>query len=567
MKEPAHAETRRRGGGPQWCFGFLPPALAALAACVSPSARPIPAATRVELSVDDLRVHLEALAHDSMQGREAGTIGNERATEYVVRELTRVGLETTTQTVPLTVHLPDQGSLVHAGDAVIRFGDDLLPLRAVGGAPLGGRFNGASVETVYGGRLTSTLIAPDSVRGKVVIFSLPLGGDGRPVPSIVGASGAVIESFRGAAAILIAGLEALPAGAIAFLRQPTMSLATSAPVTRIPGARITTEAAERAMGASFATLRVGARGRPLSGAFGLIWRNPAARARNVIALVRGTDPALRATYVAVGSHTDHVGLSPVALNHDSVFAFNRVLRKSGANEQSRPPNFDQAQRVREIRDSLRAVRPPRRDSIFNGADDDASAVAVALELAEHFVKHPARRSILFVFHTAEEKGLFGAAHFTAFPSVPRDSIIAQVNMDQVSRGGPEDIEGTRPRTIYVLGARRRSPQLGELLERVNSAPEHQFHLDYQLDVPGHPANAFCRSDHYMYARFGIPVVFFSAGWHPDYHMVTDEARYARPEVMFGVASLVRDLVKSLADLPTRLTVTGPPPDPAAPCKQ
>ena len=157
------------------------------------------------------------------------------------------------------------------------------------------------------------------------------------------------------------------------------------------------------------------------------------------------------------------------------------------------------------------MRPSRRDSIFNGADDDASAVAVALELAEYFLRHPARRSILLVFHTAEEKGLFGASHFTDHPTVPRDSIIAQVNMDQVSRGGPEDIEGAARRTLFVLGSRRISTPLGDLVDRLNRQPQNRFTLDYSLDAPSHPANAYCRSDHYMYARYGIPVVF-SLGW-------------------------------------------------------
>jgi Zn-dependent M28 family amino/carboxypeptidase len=192
---------------------------------------------------------------------------------------------------------------------------------------------------------------------------------------------------------------------------------------------------------------------------------------------------------------------------------------------------------------------------------------VELALAEHFTRSPARRSILLVWHTAEEKGLFGATYFTDHPTVPRDSIVAEVNMDQVSRGGPADVPGSRADALFVLGSRRLSTGLGDLVERVNAAAPRPFALDYALDAPGHPAMGYCRSDHYLYARYGIPIVFFSRGWHRDYHMVTDEAQYVDLGAMQRVAGLVRDVVGAVAELDRRPVVDAPRPDPGVPCRQ
>lgn len=548
--------------------------LLALVSCASnPVRAPAASPTREDITAADLAIRVEILAHDSMLGRESGTIGNVRATAYIARELARMGAlpagehETFFQSVPLFLRSPDTTSVLRSGASVLRYGYDLVPLRALSGAPFGRRFEGSRIGVVYGGELGKTLIPPSVAQGKLVVFAARLI-DGRPAPQVLGVSGATFDAYREAAGVLISGLETLPGGALAFLQQPVMvSSASAARAGVLPAARITTAAAERLLGATLDGLAPGAPGSAVSGSFGLTDREPAFASRNVVALVRGRDSLLAAEFVAIGSHTDHVGTAPVALDHDSVFAFNRVLRRSGANEPARVPNVDQAARIREIRDSLRALRPARPDSIFNGADDDASAVAIALELVEYFARHPARRSLLFVFHTAEEKGLFGAEYFTDHPTVSRSAIVAQLNMDQVSRGGPQDITGAKPRTLYVLGSRRLSNALGDLVETTNRLPEHQFNLDYSIDAPGHPANGYCRSDHYMYARYGIPVVFLSAGWHPDYHMVTDEAAYVRVDVMLGVAGLVRDLARALGDADARPVRDGPVPDPRTPCRQ
>ena len=295
-------------------------------------------------------------------------------------------------------------------------------------------------------------------------------------------------------------------------------------------------------------------------------------ARNVIAILRGSDPVLKDEYVAIGAHNDHIGVRQTAVDHDSLRAYNVELTRLGA------PVWDRNSRAR--RDSLKAIihinvdsirklRPARRDSISNGADDDGSGTVTVLEIAEALAAMPVKpkRSILFVWHTAEEKGLLGSKWFTDNPTVPRGQIVAQLNMDMVGRGSAADIAGGGPDYLQLVGSRRVSTELGDIVEAVNAASPRPFKFDYQYDANGHPERIYCRSDHYMYARYGIPITFFTTGLHPDYHQVTDEPQYIDYEHMTRVADLVRDITLKVANLDHRPKVDKPVGDPAAACVQ
>ncbi|HEX2718477.1 MAG TPA: M20/M25/M40 family metallo-hydrolase [Gemmatimonadaceae bacterium] len=231
-------------------------------------------------------------------------------------------------------------------------------------------------------------------------------------------------------------------------------------------------------------------------------------------------------------------------------------------------------------DSLRAARggAVARDSIFNGADDDGSGSMALLEIAEAMARSSSkpRRSVILVWHVAEELGLFGAEYFTDHPTVPRDSIVAQLNMDMIGRGGAEDVTGATkdgalihggPGYVQVVGSRRLSTELGDLAERVNTEGGFALRFDYSIDANGHPANIYCRSDHYMYARYGIPVAFFTTGGHADYHQVTDEPQLIDYQRLETVARFVRALGERVANLDHRLVVDKPKPDPRGRCIQ
>ena len=220
----------------------------------------------------------------------------------------------------------------------------------------------------------------------------------------------------------------------------------------------------------------------------------------------------------------------------------------------------------------------RADSIFNGADDDGSGSVAVLEIAEYMasLKTKPKRSTLFVWHVGEEKGLWGSSYFTEHPTVPRDSIIAQLNMDMVGRGAASDQTGMTadgkelrggPDYLQLVGSRRLSTELGDLVERVNTAKGHKFTFDYAMDANGHPMNIYCRSDHYEYAKWNIPVTFFTTGGHSAYHQLTDEPQYIDYPHMTRVAKLVADLALELGNGAKRPLVDQPRMDPKGVCKQ
>ena len=290
--------------------------------------------------------------------------------------------------------------------------------------------------------------------------------------------------------------------------------------------------------------------------------------RNVIAVLRGADPALIQTYVAVSAHHDHIGVRRAAVDHDSTRAFNRVVRPLGADSPMRPATSEEQARIGALVDSLRAAHPPRGDSIYNGADDDGSGTALLVELARVLAAGPRpRRSILFVSHAAEEIGLRGSEYFTENPTVPRDSIVAELDMDMVGRGGVRDLPGGGPGYLELVGTRRLSTEFGDLIDSIGRQEPVPFRFDYEYDTPGTPLQYYCRADHYSYARYGIPSASLSTGEHLDYHQVTDEPQYLDYHQLARVTALVRDVALAVANRARRPAVDGRRQDPTAPCRQ
>jgi len=302
--------------------------------------------------------------------------------------------------------------------------------------------------------------------------------------------------------------------------------------------------------------------------------------RNVVAIVDGSDPKLKNEYIVIGAHSDHIGVANAVAEHDSIKAYNIVARVEGADSRSAtPPTPEQWTRINMIKDSLRRVYPARLDSISNGADDDGSGSVSILEIAEAFAKGSAKpkRSLIFIWQMGEEKGLWGSEWFTNHPTVPRDSIIADLNLDMVGRGAATDVTGKNKdgqelfgaeNYLQLVGSRRLSTELGDIVEQVNATEKMPFKFDYSMDANGHPQNIYCRSDHANYARYGIPVVFFTTGGHADYHQVTDEPQYIQYGHMARVDQLVYDIALKLGNLDHRVVVDKPKPDsPFARCQQ
>ncbi len=284
---------------------------------------------------------------------------------------------------------------------------------------------------------------------------------------------------------------------------------------------------------------------------------PNSPARNVIAILPGSDPALRGQYVLVGAHNDHEGLLSQALDHDALRAFNWVMRPQGANDRPGAPTREQQVRIDSLIAYARSIRPPRPDTVMNGADDDASGTGVLLEIAERFATGAApRRSIVFISHAAEEGGLIGSRHFTDNPTVSLDSIVAAHNMDMVGNGGVADVRFGGPAQVQMLGARRLSAEFGDMIDSLNAVRAETMAIDYYWDRTN-ALNRFCRSDQVSYFRHTIPVTYFSTGYSIDYHMPTDEPQYIDYDHSARVGRFVHEIMSAVANRPTRLRVLPP----------
>ena len=163
--------------------------------------------------------------------------------------------------------------------------------------------------------------------------------------------------------------------------------------------------------------------------------------------------------------------------------------------------------------------------------------------------------------------MLGSEWFTDHPTVPRDSIVTELNIDMIGRGGASDIQGGGPAYLQLIGSRRLSTELGRLIEAVNRDDHYGFTFDYTFDANGDPEQYYCRSDHSEYARYGIPIAFFSTGSHRDYHMVTDEPQYIDYDHYARVTRFIHDVALRVANLDHRIPVDHPKPDPKGPCVQ
>jgi len=562
---------------------FVVPAALVAAACApaSPAPAPVPdPAAPVEarvsrtvpaITAEDLRYRTFIFADDSMLGREAGTLGNVKATDYLAAELRRMGVEpagengTYFQTLPLYQRTVDTTNTIAVDGTALARGPDYLPIPNLGYAfPFGMMATFDSTPVVYGGPLgTTDGLAPEAATGRFVVFAAPMApGD------VIGMINALPERYPAAVGIGLAFLEFLSPGELESLTGPQGTRERDLPTGPV-GLLISMNTATRMLGTQLGGATVGQGSGVLHGAAGFVVSPLPHAARNVVGVVRGSDPALSHQYVAIGAHNDHLGIRDQAVDHDSLRAYNKVIRPQGVDDPERSPTAAERARIATQLQNARRTGFPRPDSVMNGADDDASGSMTVLEIAEAFATAPRKpaRSILLVWHTGEEKGLLGAEYFTDNPTVPRDSIVAQINMDMVGRGGVGDLAGGGPGYVQVIGSRRLSTELGALVDSVNTGGGYGLSFDYQYDADGHPQQFYCRSDHYEYARFGIPIAFFSTGSHPDYHMVTDEPQYIDYPKMQRVAAYVFDLVQTIAGRDHRIVVDKPKPDPEASCRQ
>ena len=221
---------------------------------------------------------------------------------------------------------------------------------------------------------------------------------------------------------------------------------------------------------------------------------------NVVGRIDGTDPKLKDTFVLFGAHYDHIGYQQTPPGQGR-----------GGGGGGAPGGC-----VGQQRDT-----PRPGDNINNGADDDGSGTVAVLALAHAFASGPKpKRSLMFVWHTGEEAGLYGSRYMADYPEVPLAQVSAQLNIDMIGRNRCDD--PNEENTVYVVGSDRISTELHNLNEDANTTLKQPMKLDYEMNDPADPESIYTRSDHYSYASKGIPIIFYTTGLHRDYHYLTDE---------------------------------------------
>ncbi|MCC6241225.1 MAG: M28 family peptidase [Gemmatimonadaceae bacterium] len=573
-----------------------------------------PRPTSTDISANDLRTRLYAFADDSMQGRRIGELGNYKGTEYIAKEFKRLGLKpagdsgTYFQVLPFGPLGFDQAnsSLKIAGKPVAPTAD-WVPATPTAGNGFGGSANLDNVQTVFGGRWGDTTVTldPAAVKGKVVVFighpSATGGGAGRGPASFVscgdvpnkfgaaaaadveakartspaapaagrggggGAQNSTLRDLRaeraGAAAVLIIGLEDMTAAArsTAFTGRMTMQPASTPSTGTVPSATISRAAATQLFGTQIDQIAVGTTGQPVSAQWNYAWRMSPYPARNVVAVLPGSDPTRAAEYVLVGAHNDHVGVNSAVVDHDSLRAVNTVTRRQGANDPACTPTAEQQKKIDSLIAHARKIRAPRLDSIMNGADDDGSGSMVMLEIAERFAAEKPARSIIFVSHQGEEAGLLGSRWFVDHPTIPLSQVVAAHNMDMLGKGRADQVKFGGPSSVQMLGSRRLSREFGDIIDSVNAVRAETMAIDKSWDVTANPMNRFCRSDQVNYVNKDIPVTYFSLGYAQDYHQPTDEPQYIEYDHAARLGRFIHDIMMAIAQRKDRPAIAGPDP--------
>lgn len=502
-----------------------------------------PAPVLLPIRADELRRDLTVFASDSFAGRETGAPSATRAARFLVARITSLGLEPAgdsfyVQRVPLIRDIFGAGTrfTVTQGQSTspLGLGPDVAPLLDLGPGTPPPRRN-AEGDLVFAGYGMSALGRNDfrviTETGKVIVMvhGAPASVTDSTVRNRLESNDEFSERF-------VRALQLRPAAVIILMTPRTRDLyeqqlpsilrGVSAP----PGDQTSSDSQRPLPMLLIGLARAGSLllppnwpsddapqplvGRRFSGRIEM--RHEPFTGYNVVGIVRGTDPRLNKTYVAFGAHLDHIGIQT-------------------------------------------GMSP---DSIANGADDDGSGSVTLLAIAKSMMAARPRRSVLFVWHTGEEKGLLGSGYFTDHPTVPIDSIVTQINADMIGRrGGPSAHFDSRTSgasaidRLYVVGPKaapnNQSKVAGAILDTVNSRQLRPMQLDHEMDSATHPDKIYERSDHFNYARKGVPILFFTTGLHEDYHKVSDEPQKIDYEKMSRVGSLLLELGTTIANREAR----------------
>ncbi len=473
---------------------------------------------------EDLREHLELLAGDSLEGRETGAIGQRRAARYIMEQFRAFG-------IPPVPDAERHGLLADGYQQQFP-----LVLSRLGGISMkvGGKQYGFLKDFCY---FTEALHAGLDAGEVMVLTPRSLGGvrlgGASPVVLLLDANGSdqrllteqAMETLEGTQARVLLVVDDSAAWMMRkfgpYLAHGRMQLAKE-PAHKADGPHkeglqvlvVTPELAQaildhgqlsRAKAGKMASkkrllIRV-----PVE--FAYTSRNERLNSENVLGFVEGGDR--KNEVVVVTAHYDHIGVID--------------------------------------------------GEVHNGADDDGSGTVAVLEMAQAFALakaegHGPRRSLLFMTVSGEEKGLLGSAWYAQNPVFPLDSTVADLNIDMIGR--TDSVHGDSSRYVYVIGSRRISSELGDIIEQKN-ARWTGLDLDYTFDAENDPNRFYYRSDHYNFAKHGVPIAFFFNGVHADYHGPYDEVHKIRFDLLQQRTLLVFHTAWELANREDRILKNGP----------
>ncbi|MHB1194921.1 MAG: M20/M25/M40 family metallo-hydrolase [Longimicrobiales bacterium] len=480
---------------------FAPAALAAQA----------PDAVRAVATItqDDFAWRVGVIAHDSMRGRDTPSPGLDKTAEWIASEFRRFGLRGGTERGSFIQRYPlvetaldsDASGLQVAGGPRLRFGADLAPMWGADEAEVTGALvlvtgepDGAALEKAdLDGKHVAVALPPSAATNRRALFGMlsAVGNSGAASVMIVNgdADGAWTAALASALEPSVSwpGEERSGAGPFGVPRLQIRA-ASLAPVLQAAGvdpAQLRRTGRMQLTGVPGVTLTLTQR-----------VRTTPTSAPNVVGILEGSDPVLKDEYLVFSGHMDHVGVGTPDENGDS---------------------------------------------IFNGADDDASGTVAVMEVAEAMASlSPApRRSVIFLVVSGEEKGLWGSQYYADNPSVPIEQMVANFNADMVGRNWPD--------TIVAIG--KEHSDLGATMNRVNEAhPELRMTA---IDDIWPEERFYFRSDHYHFARKGVPILFFFNGTHPDYHGRDDEPDRVDSEKAARISRLLFHLGMEVADAEER----------------
>ena len=462
-------------------FALISFASLALVATLNAQQEPKPVRDAAQtITAADVERRLRIIAHDSMGGRDTPSDGLNKTAQYVADEFRRMGLRPGGENgTYFQRYAIERRQFDGASSSVMAMGPGGhlqlgFPAQAwfVNGTAPAAPIDADAV--VIGTLAAPTQIDRAAVQGKVVLLVM----DYTKAQPATGAQ--VLRSLRdaGAAAILrISNRDSAQFAAMATRmtgqgRVVVGGQSASAPLIEVRDGFVA------GMGIDLAAIRAGqSELRPVTGTRITIQLKEtvleSTTAPNTIGILEGSDPVLKNEYMVFSAHMDHIGTAGKGSGQ---------CQAMGA------------------------------DSICNGADDDGSGTVGVLEVAEAFAQRGVRpkRSMIFMTVSGEEKGLWGSAYFAEHPTVPLANVIADFNVDMVGRNWTD--------TVVAIG--RQHSNLGQVLDA--TAARHTDLRMTPIDDIWPQENFYGRSDHFNFARKGVPVLFFFTGVHADYHKASDQ---------------------------------------------